>query len=97
MNPDLAQILSALDSLRQEVAALSSRVATLEGARPESAAGTTPAGSTTPDEVVAIIAAAVAASLGVRAHVRQIRLVSSPAWGMQGRVTIQASHDLPGH
>jgi len=41
------------------------------------------------------IGAAVAAFLGKRAHVRQIRLVGSAAWGQQGRVTIQASHQLP--
>ena len=38
--------------------------------------------------------AAVAAYLGERAHVRQIRLISSQAWGQQGRVTVQASHTL---
>ncbi|WP_291983847.1 hypothetical protein [Luteitalea sp.] len=44
--------------------------------------------------VVLAIAAAVAAYLGERAHVRQIRLISSQAWGQQGRVTVQASHTL---
>ena len=34
----------------------------------------------------------VAAFLGERAHIRQIRLVSSTAWAQQGRVSIQASH-----
>lgn len=46
------------------------------------------------EELVAVIAAAVAAFLGKRAHVRQIRLLGSPAWSEQGRVTIQASHRL---
>jgi len=45
-------------------------------------------------DVVLVIAAAVAAYLGERAHVRQIRLISSSAWGQQGRVTVQASHAL---
>lgn len=45
-------------------------------------------------EILLAISAAVAAFLGERAHVRQIRLISSPAWGQQGRVNVQASHTL---
>jgi methylmalonyl-CoA carboxyltransferase large subunit len=45
-------------------------------------------------DVVLAIAAAVAAYLGERAHVKQIRLISSQAWGRQGRVSVQASHAL---
>ena len=44
-------------------------------------------------EVLAV-AAALAAYLGVRVHIRQIRLVSSHAWAQEGRVSIQASHRL---
>lgn len=44
------------------------------------------------EEMLAVISAAVAAFLGKRAHVRQIRLVSSEAWAQQGRVSIMASH-----
>ena len=44
-------------------------------------------------EVLAI-SAALAAYLGVRVHIRQIRLVSSHAWAQEGRVSIQASHRL---
>jgi len=40
------------------------------------------------------ISAALAAYFGVRVHVRQIRLISSPVWAQQGRVSIQASHRL---
>ena len=46
------------------------------------------------EEEVLAISAAVAAYLGVRAHIRQIRLVSGSAWAQQGRVSIQASHRL---
>ena len=46
------------------------------------------------EEMVLAISAAVAAFLGVRARVRQIRLITSPAWAQQGRVSIQASHRL---
>jgi methylmalonyl-CoA carboxyltransferase large subunit len=44
-----------------------------------------------------VIGAAVAAFLGKKAHVRQIRLLGSAAWSQQGRVTIQASHALSHH
>jgi methylmalonyl-CoA carboxyltransferase 12S subunit len=44
-----------------------------------------------------VIAAAVAAFLGKRAHIRQIRLVGSASWAEHGRVTIQASHALSTH
>jgi methylmalonyl-CoA carboxyltransferase large subunit len=46
------------------------------------------------EEELLAISAAVAAFLGVRAHIRQIRLVSTNAWAQQGRVSIQASHRL---
>jgi methylmalonyl-CoA carboxyltransferase large subunit len=39
-----------------------------------------------------VISAAVAAFLGERAHVRQVRLVHSDAWAQQGRVSVMASH-----
>jgi methylmalonyl-CoA carboxyltransferase large subunit len=40
------------------------------------------------------ISAALAAWLGVHAHIRQIRLIRTGAWAQQGRATIQASHRL---
>jgi methylmalonyl-CoA carboxyltransferase large subunit len=49
----------------------------------------------TEDELLAI-SAAIGAYLGVRAHIRQIRLVGTSAWAQQGRVSIQASHRLQG-
>ena len=44
------------------------------------------------EETMAVIAAAVAAFLGERAHIRQVRLVASEAWAQQGRVSVMASH-----
>jgi methylmalonyl-CoA carboxyltransferase 12S subunit len=49
------------------------------------------------EEIVLIISAAVAAFLGKKAPIRQIRLLGSTAWAQQGRVTIQASHTLEAH
>jgi methylmalonyl-CoA carboxyltransferase 12S subunit len=48
------------------------------------------------EEELLAISAALGAYLGVRAHIRQIRLVSTTAWAQQGRVSIQASHRLQG-
>ncbi len=48
------------------------------------------------EETLIAISAAVAAFLGQRAHVRQVRLVSSPVWAQQGRVSIMASHRWAG-
>jgi methylmalonyl-CoA carboxyltransferase 12S subunit len=44
------------------------------------------------EEILMVIAASVAAFLGERAHVRQVRLVASEAWAQQGRVSVMASH-----
>ena len=47
-----------------------------------------------PEEILLAISAAIGAFLGERAHVRQVRLLSSRSWSQQGRVSIQASHRL---
>jgi methylmalonyl-CoA carboxyltransferase large subunit len=96
----LARVAEALEGLRQELTHLSDRVAALEklaqfAARPvstPSADRATTAADELSDELVMVIGAAVAAFLGKRAHVRQIRLLGSAAWLHQGRVTVQASH-----
>ena len=46
------------------------------------------------EEEVLAISAALAAWLGVHAHIRQIRLIRSGSWAQQGRASIQASHGL---
>jgi methylmalonyl-CoA carboxyltransferase 12S subunit len=46
------------------------------------------------EEQMLAISAALAAYLGVRVRIREIRLISSSAWAKQGRVSIQASHIL---
>jgi methylmalonyl-CoA carboxyltransferase large subunit len=51
-----------------------------------------PRGAEVPEAVLLVISAAVAAFFGERAHVRQVRLVSSEAWAQQGRVSVMASH-----
>ena len=46
------------------------------------------------EDRLAAISAAVAAFLGERVRIRQIRLIRSNAWAQQGRVSVQASHWL---
>lgn len=98
-----AELLSAVESLRAEVRALHARVAALEG--PVAVAVAAPVAAAAPvepvaaeeglsEEVVLAISAAIAAFLGKRPHIRQIRLIGSGAWAQQGRVSIQASHAL---
>jgi len=98
---------SLIQDLRKEIAALSERLAKLEKpAEAPSAPAPVPvvaAPSPSPkaeahpgvsQEELLAISAALAAYLGVRVHIRQIRLISSRAWAQEGRVSIQASHRL---
>lgn len=97
----------ALEALQTEVRALSARLSKLEsiGLRPEASAAPAakmeaaapagePAQETISEELMLVISAAVATFLGERAHVRQVRLLRSDRWGLQGRVSVQASHSL---
>jgi methylmalonyl-CoA carboxyltransferase large subunit len=102
---DLAEIL---ENIQAQLTTLSARVEHLEAAsqQPSPEAAPTPAipvvketlpapakPEITNEEIIAI-AAALGAYFGVRVHIRRIRLLSSRAWAQQGRVSIQASHNL---
>ncbi len=95
---DAARIVEALSQLREDVAQLDRRVAALESCVAGQPPATGPAAGV-PEPIgadtVLAISAAVAAFLGVKPHIRQIRLLGSPSWAQQGRATIQASHQLP--
>jgi methylmalonyl-CoA carboxyltransferase large subunit len=102
---DTVDLHGILDQIRAQLADLTDRVARLEGNTPlAEARGTaqsrieveTPVPQAEPisEEILLAISAAVAAYLGEGMHIRQIRLISSPAWAQQGRVWIQASHSL---
>jgi methylmalonyl-CoA carboxyltransferase large subunit len=100
---DLARVVDMLEALRQEIARLSERVAALEqGAATKSAVVPAPAVAAAPaaeglsEELILVIGAAVAAYLGKKAPIRQIRLLGSAGWAQQGRLTVQASHTLKG-
>ena len=103
------QLAELIDDLRKQLSALTQRVAQLEtallaapqpaGPIPEPApVAATPAlvreTSEISEEELIAISAALAAYLGVRVHIRQIRLIGSRAWAQEGRVSIQASHRL---
>ena len=103
----LEEILSQMTTLAERVARLEKSAASAL-VEPASAANlrdppTAPAKATSPlasaagisEEELIAISAAVAAYMGVRANIRQIRVIhSSGAWAQQGRVSVQASHRL---
>ena len=99
-----------LRALREELGRLAERVAWLEaalaahGAAPRPAAALASPASVAPpvevepsDEVLAVIAAAVAAYLGHKPRLKHVWLDSASSWAQQGRVSIQASHALAPH
>ena len=77
------------------VAAAVTPAATVVTAAPAGSATSAAASSVRPEpteEDLLVIAAAVAAFLGVRARIRQVRLIQSTAWAQVGRATVHASH-----
>ncbi|MEO8596610.1 MAG: hypothetical protein ABI759_25050 [Candidatus Solibacter sp.] len=84
-----------LEQLRAQIAELLQRVGTLEGVPAQTEVTEIARSEMTEEEMIAV-SAAIAAYLGVRAHIKQVRLVSTSAWAQQGRVSIQASHVLAG-
>lgn len=98
---DLAQ---ELEQLRSQMAEMRAQMQLLEqlgaGKIPatevSAAVPAEPVPESITEEELLAISAAIGAFLGVRAHIKQIRLVSSNAWAQQGRVSIQASHSLQG-
>lgn len=97
----MAELESQLRDLKAQVEALERRLAAASAAvpspAPTAARVPTPATPDPPEiqeEILLAISAAVAAFLGKRGHIRQIRLASSMAWAQQGRASIQASHGI---
>lgn len=86
--PTMADLLAAVESLSAQVGALSGRVEELESELSTVRAELPPA--EVPDEVVIAISAAVAAFLGHRARLKQVRYRSGgDAWTQQGRAAVQ--------
>jgi methylmalonyl-CoA carboxyltransferase large subunit len=94
--------LVILEEMRAQLASLTDRVARLEAGvkiqlpTADAAAAAAPKPMPPPakqeitEEEILAISAALGAYLGVRVHIRQIRLLSSSAWAQQGRVLVQA-------
>jgi methylmalonyl-CoA carboxyltransferase large subunit len=80
--------LALIAEMRAEITALTLRVNALELAAAKLAATPAPVS----EEDMIAISAAVAAFLGVRARIRQVRLVHSSAWAQVGRMGTHASH-----
>jgi methylmalonyl-CoA carboxyltransferase large subunit len=106
----MKHLAEVLEGIQAQLAALTARVEQIEhsAALNQPAAANPPAlqvakalppepakPEISEDELIAV-SAALAAYLGVRVRIRQIRLLSSHAWAQQGRVSIQASHNLHG-
>lgn len=88
-----AELEAQVEELRQRVEKLEKLLGASDGGENLSAAGPGVGERITP-EIVLAIAAAVAAFLGKRATIHQIRLTGTTAWAMQGRATVQASHGI---
>lgn len=94
-NTQIAELAVAMVRLENEMARLAERLALLEGKAGVGLEAAQKVGpEPIPEDVVLVIAAAVAAFLGKRGQIRQIRLIGSAPWAQQGRVSIQASHRL---
>ena len=102
---DPKQLLAAITALQREMVDLRNRLAEIEQSAPKSEHAATsnrssdavPSPEQLSEELVLTISAAIAAYLGVKPHIRQIRLIRSEAWAQTGRVTVQASHVLTRH
>ncbi len=82
------ETLALVAEMRAEIAALTQRVLALELSAAQAATAQVPVS----EEDMIAISAAVAAFLGVRARIRQVRLVHSSAWAQVGRMGTHASH-----
>ena len=90
--PTLAEVLAAVQALSGNVEELASRVRSLECELAEVRAAMPP--REVPEEVVIAISAAVAAFLGHRARLKQVRYHSGgEAWTQQGRAAVHR-HDV---
>jgi len=96
-------VLIILKEMREQIADLAERVARLEaGSKSQSPAAADVQAAQKPiallapvkqeitEEEILAVSAALGAYLGVRVHIRQMRLLSSSAWAQQGRVLVHS-------
>jgi len=102
-NVKTKDLLAMLEEMRAQITDLAGRVARLEAgsktrsetaaavaAAPKPALPPAPVKQEITEEEILAVSAALGAYLGVRVHIRQMRLLSSSAWTQQGRVSVQA-------
>jgi len=93
---DIKSLEAKVEELGQRIEKLESLLAAFTKSAPSIAANAQEpvAQKEIPGEIILAISAAVAAFLGKRASIRQIRLTGETPWAMQGRATVQASHGI---
>ncbi|MGA8046204.1 MAG: hypothetical protein WCA30_08050 [Dermatophilaceae bacterium] len=79
----VAELVEAVHSLSQRVAQLEAELAQRREQNPG-----------VPEDVAIAISAAVAAFLGHRAKIKQMHYRTGAAWAQQGRVVVQAHHNI---
>jgi methylmalonyl-CoA carboxyltransferase large subunit len=101
-----SELRTILEQMRSDLAKLSARLERLENggtaaveAQPVNGHAPSPveepvAEEGISEETLVAISAAIAAYLGERVHIRQIRLISTSAWAQVGRASVQASHHV---
>jgi methylmalonyl-CoA carboxyltransferase large subunit len=92
--PNLESLSSEIAQLKQMLEAITLRLASMEGAATQAAPAPPPPEAGISEETLLAIAAAVAAYLGHKPKIKQIRLVRTANWAQEGRVSIQASHRI---
>jgi methylmalonyl-CoA carboxyltransferase large subunit len=97
----VAGLLKVIEGLTAQLAVLNGHLGRIQfpalpgvAAEPVAAQAAPPEPEEFSEELLLAISAAVAAYLGKRPRIRAIRLVGTGAWGQQGRVFVQASHQL---
>jgi methylmalonyl-CoA carboxyltransferase large subunit len=96
---DVTALLKRLDQLEQRVHALEAAAlasTSVAAAAPAPAPAHAPAPDELSEELLTVLSAAIAAFLGVKARIRQVRLTGRDGWAQQGRASIMASHRLAG-
>ena len=79
----VAELVEAVRSLSERVAQLEAELAQRRAQNPG-----------LPEDVAIAISAAVAAFLGHRAKIKQMHYRTGQAWAQQGRVVVQAHHNI---
>jgi methylmalonyl-CoA carboxyltransferase large subunit len=96
---DVTALLERLDQLERRVRELEAAASVspaVAAAVPASTGVIAPPPEELSEELLTVLSAAIAAFLGVKARIRQVRLIGREGWAQQGRASIMASHRLAG-